>query len=98
MGLFYLGALAVIALLFAAIAHLVGIYLCPIVFGASLAALVVIGGIQLAHDGHLNKNFVDLMGIFFKGLPALLGAKVAEGKAVAPGGSPSVGRSPSAAV
>ena len=96
--LVYFGALAGLSLAFAAVARIVELYLCPVVLVASLLALGIVGAIQLARDGSLNRSFVELMSIFYKGLPAILGKKIPEGRVVkerGPSGArySSVGRS-----
>jgi UDP-N-acetylglucosamine:LPS N-acetylglucosamine transferase len=84
----YLGGAVGLAFAFAAVANLVGAVLCPVVLAATLIAVGVIGAIQLAVAGKLNRPFVELMRIFYKGLPGILGKKIPEGKDVSASRTP----------
>jgi uncharacterized YccA/Bax inhibitor family protein len=79
----YAGAVVAIALAFAAVATRVHWALCPVVFAATLAAVGIVGGIQLALLGTLNRTYVDLMQTFLKGLPYLLFRRAPDGRRVA---------------
>ena len=76
----YLCGALVLAAAFTAVAHFTGPLLCPVVLTASILFVGVIGAIQLQSSGALSKNFVELMRIFYKGLPNLLGKSAPRGK------------------
>jgi hypothetical protein len=78
----YVGALAAVALAFAAVARLVPGALCPVVLFATLVAVGLIGATQLAMQGRLDRTYVELMAIFYKGLPYLLLRRAPDGKVV----------------
>ena len=84
----YFGGIVGISLAFATVARTVDPLLCPLVLFATLVAIGVIGTLQLASVGALNKPYVDLMRIFYKGLPGILGKQAPEGKDVSPIGLP----------
>jgi hypothetical protein len=75
----YLGGLAVLSLAFAAAARMVEPYLCPIVLITAFLSIGIIGAIQLAIAGGLNKSYLESMRIVYKGLPILLGKKRPQG-------------------
>jgi len=81
----YVGAFAVLALTFSAVTRFVHWALCPVVFVATLLAMGIIGATQLALQGDLNRAYVDLMRIFYKGLPYLLLRRAPEAKVVPDG-------------
>jgi hypothetical protein len=81
--LIYAGVVVAISLAFASIATRVHWALCPVVFAATLAAVGIVGGIQLALLGTLNRTYVQLMQTFLKGLPYLLFRRAPDGNRVA---------------
>jgi hypothetical protein len=74
--------LALVALVFCPVARLVHWALCPLVFFASLVLVGQLGAVQLSMAGQLNNNYVELMRIFYKAVPNLLGWRPREGKVI----------------
>jgi hypothetical protein len=56
--------------------------MCPIVFTFALLFLSVFGAIYLALVGKLTNNFVELMRVFYKVLPSMLGKQPHEANIV----------------
>jgi hypothetical protein len=81
-ALVYAGVTVVVGMVFATIAKWVSPFMCPVVLVATLMLVGVVGTIQLAVTGGLNKSYVQLMKLFFKNVPTLLGRRVRESKVV----------------
>ena len=75
----YVGGFAVLAITFAAVARTVHPALCPVVLLTAVLSIGVIGGIQLAIAGQLNKSYVDLVRVFVGALSNLLWRKAPQG-------------------
>jgi len=79
--LVYVSAAVMVAAILGVIAKQLGPFLCPVVFITSLLLIGVVGAIQLTMTGVLTgSNFLQLMAIFYKHVPLLMGKEPAVGQ------------------
>jgi predicted Zn finger-like uncharacterized protein len=77
----YLGILAFVVAVFVAVARMVSPVLCPVVLFATLFAVGLIVILQLLRERELTAdNFVQLIALFYRTLPVIMGRNAPQGE------------------